>query len=210
MAPNMRQIAKRCFPNAGQVIDRFHVQRLALEALQNIRIKYRWEAIEQENTAISIAKKSGLQYQPELFSNGDTLKQLLARSRYALYRSENKWTDSQRIRAQLVFEQYPILHKAYKLCDKLRQIYNQQIETSLARTKLAQWYNQVELAGLKEFNTLAKTICHHHNDILNYFINRSTNASAESFNAKVKEFRTRFRGVKSNDFFLFRLTKLFA
>ena len=71
-------------------------------------------------------------------------------------------------------------------------------------------YNQVEHVGLKEFKTLAKTIYHHYQDILNYFVNRSANASAESFNAKVKEFRTRFRGVKSNDFFLFRLTTLFA
>ncbi|WP_240377647.1 transposase [Arachidicoccus soli] len=39
---------------------------------------------------------------------------------------------------------------------------------------------------------------------------RSTNASAESFNAKVKAFRSQFRGVKSIEFFLYRLTKLYA
>lgn len=42
MAGNMRLIAKKCFPNATRVIDRFHVQKLASEALQEIRIKYRW------------------------------------------------------------------------------------------------------------------------------------------------------------------------
>nr|WP_232505683.1 transposase [Flavobacterium crassostreae] len=46
--------------------------------------------------------------------------------------------------------------------------------------------------------------------MLNYFDNRSTNASAESFNAKIKTFRNQFRGVRKVDFFLFRLTKLFA
>ncbi|WP_252191228.1 transposase [Polaribacter sp. Q13] len=44
----------------------------------------------------------------------------------------------------------------------------------------------------------------------NYFNNRSTNASAESFNAKIKEFRTQFRGVRDVKFFLYRLTKLYA
>ncbi|WP_417764995.1 transposase [Sphingobacterium composti] len=44
----------------------------------------------------------------------------------------------------------------------------------------------------------------------NYFDNRSTNASAESFNAKIKAFRSQFRGVRDINFFLFRLTKLFA
>jgi transposase len=50
-------IAKKCFPNAIQVTDRFHVQKSTLEALQEIRIKYRWQAIDQENDAIEKAKK---------------------------------------------------------------------------------------------------------------------------------------------------------
>ena len=33
---------------------------------------------------------------------------------------------------------------------------------------------------------------------------------SESFNAKIKAFRSQFRGVKDVSFFLFRLTKLFA
>ena len=42
MAGNMDLIAKRCFPLAVRVTDRFHVQKLATEALQEIRIKHRW------------------------------------------------------------------------------------------------------------------------------------------------------------------------
>ena len=42
------------------------------------------------------------------------------------------------------------------------------------------------------------------------FDNRSTNASAESFNAKVKAFRAQFRGVRDIPFFIFRLAKIFA
>jgi transposase len=45
---------------------------------------------------------------------------------------------------------------------------------------------------------------------LNYFDNRSTNASAESFNAKIKAFRAAFRGVKNSSFFLFRLSNIYA
>ena len=43
--------------------------------------------------------------------------------------------------------------------------------------------------------------------ILKYFNNRSTNASAESFNAKIK---AQFRGVRDVKFYLYRWTKLFA
>jgi transposase len=44
----------------------------------------------------------------------------------------------------------------------------------------------VEKKGFKSFNTIAKSIQEHYLTILNYFDNRSTNASAESFNAKIK------------------------
>ncbi|WP_262923129.1 transposase [Arenibacter hampyeongensis] len=45
---------------------------------------------------------------------------------------------------------------------------------------------------------------------MNYFINRSTNASAESLNVKIMAFRAQFRGVRNTEFFLFKLTQLFA
>ena len=41
MAGNMGLIVKKSFPEATLVIDRFHVQKLALDALQQIRIKHR-------------------------------------------------------------------------------------------------------------------------------------------------------------------------
>jgi len=47
-------------------------------------------------------------------------------------------------------------------------------------------------------------------EILNYFVNRSTNVSAESLNAKIKDFRAQFRGVIDKKFFIFRLVKIFG
>jgi transposase len=90
MAGNMGLIVKKSFPQATQVIDRFHVQKLALDALQEIRIKHRWDALDKENDAIENARNNSLKYKPERFSNGDTLKQLLARSRYVLYKFSSK------------------------------------------------------------------------------------------------------------------------
>lgn len=84
MAGNMELIAKRCFRSAVRVTDRFHVQKLATEALQEMRIKYRWEALDAENEAIDRAKKAKVSFHAQVLPNGDTLKQLLARSRYVL------------------------------------------------------------------------------------------------------------------------------
>lgn len=210
LAGNMGIIAKTCFANAVQVIDRFHVQQLATEALQEIRIKHRWQAIDEENKAIEDAKKRKETYTSEILSNGDTIKQMLARSRYLLYKSEHKWTIEQKQRASLLFERYTDIQKAYKLCQELSWIYNTTVDKIYAFTRLAKWAEKVDQAGFKSFNTVSRTINTHHKKILNYFDNRSTNASAEAFNAKIKAFRSQFRGVGDINFFLFRLTKLFA
>ena len=210
MAGSMKLISKQCFPNAVTVIDRFHVQKLAIEAVQELRIKHRWEAIDKENEILKQAKDEKTKPEILIFENGDTRKQILARSRYLLYRTREKWTESQCLRAKILFDEYPDLEKAYNLSDKLRKIYNQNITKSVAMLKLAHWFKNIEESGFKSFSTLRNTITHHYNDILNYFEARSTNASAESFNAKIKNFRLQLRGVKDRAFFLFRIAKLFS
>lgn len=94
-----------------KVIDRFHVQRLAYDAVQQLRIKHRWGAIEEENNGITVN-----------YLNGDSKKQLLARGRYALYKSRSNWTKSQAIRAEIIFQEYPDLKQAYELAQKLGHI----------------------------------------------------------------------------------------
>lgn len=210
LAPSMELIAKRSFPNATIVSDRFHVQKLASDAVQEVRIKYRWEAINQENEERSLAKQMNKKFIPYVLENGDTEKQLLARSRYLLFKSQDKWTPTQRLRAELLFKYYPKIEQAYKLSRKLSVIYNLKTIKEVAYKKLALWYVEVEHAEFKSFNVIAQTIKNHYIHILNYFNNRSTNASAESFNAKIKALRRQFRGVRNIEFFLFRLAKVYA
>jgi transposase len=210
MAGSMNLIAKKCFPKTAIVTDRFHVQKLASEAVQEERIRLRWEIIDLENCAILEARKNETTYIPELLANGDTHKQLLARSRYLLFKSKTNWTVRQVERAEILFNLYPTIEKAYNLAQGLRYIYENNTNKDVARLKLAHWYDKVEKSQFKSFATIARSIQMHHIPILNYFNNRSTNASAESFNAKIKEFRAQFRGVRDIKFFLYRLTKLFA
>jgi transposase len=210
MADSMRKIVRRCFPDASRVIDRFHVQKLAYDALQEMRIAHRWDAINEETNAMEEAKLSYEKYVPQILENGDTKKQLLARSRYLLFKSADKWTEKQKHRAKLLFELYPDIKKGYSLTHSLRMIFSKNSIKGAARLSLARWYNDVEESGFKSFNTIAATVYEHHEEILNFFINRSTNASAESFNAKIKSFRASLRGVSDMKFFLFRVAKIWA
>jgi len=210
MAASMEKIVRSCFGKAQLVTDRFHVQKLAYEAVQEMRIKYRWEAIDQENKEIELARELGKTHVSHKLENGDTEKQLLARSRYLLFKREQNWTPSQAHRAEILFERYPALERAYKLSRKLAQIYQTTKNKGVAFTKLARWYEEVEKSGFKSFKTVARSIQNHYLSILNFFENRSTNASAESFNAKIKAFRAQFRGVRNIPFFLFRLANIYA
>lgn len=210
MAASMDKIVRVTFPKAALVTDRFHVQKLAYDAVQEMRIKYRWEAIDQENKEMELSRELGKKHVPDRLENGDTLKQLLARSRYLLFKSENNWTPSQVHRAEILFHRYPALEQAYELSRELGRIYQHTKIKGVAYTKLAQWYDQVEKSGFKSFITVAKSIYNHYPTILNFFDKRSTNASAESFNAKIKAFRSQFRGVRNVESFLFRLTKIYA
>ena len=210
MSNSMRLIARRCFPNAIRTIDRFHIQKLACDALQEMRIAHRWDAVQAETDAREEAQCMGHTYTPVILANGDTHKQLLARSRYLLFKSADKWTESQRQRAEVLFEAYPDLKEAYSLTHSLRMIFSKNSIKDAARLSLARWYDKVNRSGFKSFNVIAATLYEHYDEVLNFFVNRATNAFAESFNAKIKAFRTSLRGVTDIKFFLFRLTKLYA
>jgi len=209
MAKNMESSVKISFPNANLVTDRFHVIKLVIEALQHIRIQFRWEEIDKENKAIAQAKKNGKKYIPKIFENGDTPKQLLARSRYILFKKSSKWTQRQQQRAKILFREYPDLEKAYKIVMGFRSIYELK-DKNTARVKFNEWINDVFTNQRKEFYTAAKSVKVNLDNILNFFNNRNTNANAESFNSKIKLFRANLRGVSDTTFFLFRLQKLFA
>jgi transposase len=209
MARNMGLAVEKSFPKSRQVIDRFHAVRLITDAMQHLRVKLRWQAIEEENIAIKQAKQRGEKYYPPTLSNGDTVKELLARSRYLLYSFQEDWTTNQSKRAALLFEKYPLLKQAYKLSLTFRNIYKC-LSTEKAQVAFEDWKKQVVDSKIEEFNTDVNSIEYHLENILNFFTNRSTNANAESFNSKIKGFRANLRGVTDVKFFLFRLQKLFA
>ncbi len=179
-------ISKGFYPAASLVTDGFHVQKLAVEALQEMRIAYCWEALDLENREMELAKETGNGYKPVQLENGDTHKQLLTRSRYLLFKAENKWTPSQRVRAEILFHYYPNLETAYKLTMQLKGIYEHTTDKKFALGRLARWYETVEQSAFKTFNTAKRSIAAHYTTIINYFDRRSINASSDTLSVTHK------------------------
>ena len=63
------------------------------------------------------------------------------------------------------------------------------------KLRFANWGNEIMEKEVKQFYTVANTVKHNLDNILNFFINRNTNANAESFNSKIKLFRASQGGV---------------
>lgn len=216
MSTSMDRIVRSSFVGSQRVVDRFHVQKLVSQAVQEIRIGIRKKVIMSENEAHKKSQEEGKTYVADIYENGDSKKQLLARSRYLLFKSKSKWTDRQKERAIILFKNYPELENAYKLSMMFRSFYESSKTIETGKQKLEKWYERVESeikngkAYLEPFKIVADTIRLREKNILKYFMNRNTNASAESFNAKLKGFRSLVRGVTDKKFFLFRLSKLYG
>lgn len=127
-----------------------------------------------------------------------------------MYKSAEKWTLSQKQRSEILFDNYPDIKEAYSLTHSLRQIFNKYTIKDAARLSLAHWYDKVEKSGYKSFNIIGNTLYENSEQVLNFFVNRATNAFAEAFNAKIKAFRASVRGVIEVKLFLFRKAKRYA
>ena len=210
LSDSMRKIVSVAFPKAQRVIDRFHIQKLACDAVQEIRVAHRWNALQQANDEMEECEHVGKPYVPFRFSNGDTRPELLVRSRYLLFKSADKWTERQKERAKILFEEYPDIKMAYGLSHSLRMIFSKNTIKDAARLSMARWYDKVDDSRMKQFNVIAATFYEHYDEILNFYNNRASNAAAESFNAKIKLFRANLHGVVDKKFFLFRIAKLYG
>ncbi len=218
----MMLTARNVFPSASLVNDRFHVRQLISVAVDQLRIRYRWEILDAENEAIrehrqkrknAVSKEERElieKWEPERMENGETMPQIMARSRHIILKHKSKWNVQQKTRAGILFRMFPDLEKAYGLFLKFVDIFNEKTYAGVAGLNLARWYNEVEAFGNNEFNKVPETFENHNTTIINYFERRLTNASAESFNAKIKAFRTQFPGVGDIKFFMFRLTTLYS
>jgi len=209
MAANMKSAVQQVFTQASIVTDRFHVVRLVNECVQQVRVGLRRQEMDAENQAIIQARADKKRYVAEELANGDTPKQLLARMRNTLNQPKSSWSLSQHIRMSIAFARYPHLQTTYDHAMRLRSIYEQK-HKAIAAEHIQDWINDSHTYYKEEFATAANSVSNHMDTILNFFNHRSTNANAESFNAKIKLFRAIQKGVRDVPFFLFRLEKLFA
>lgn len=239
---SMAAIVKAVFPNATIIIDCFHIIKRCSEAIEEVRLKSKREAVkEQKKAQVEFKKKLekrvkarksyrkkhpktykgnkrgrkparlNAQFHPQVLPNGDTHIELLTRSRYLLMKSPDKWSESQKERGKILFELYPKIREAFAQVNSLRAIFrNKSLDRNNAKIKIHEWYQKVAACTLREVKSARDCIKAREEQVLNYFLSRATNASAESLNAKIKSFRAQLHGVADLKFFIYRLSCIFG
>jgi len=213
MAANYDWLGRQAFMNAYHVVDKFHVIKSLMEFLQAIRIGYR----QQEFALRRQAAQNKTPYIETNFSNGDTVLQLLARSRGLLFSTPDKWTDQQKQRAHILFERYPKIKTAYYLILKIRKWFSPpkgaktyQVTRDKKQQQLKELIKELLKSDIYEMKNAAFLLKKHMGTILHYFIAKETNAKAEALNQNLQRFINVNYGARNTDFFLFRVKTHFA
>ena len=171
---------------------------------ERMRVKYgnKWKKSKRGKKP----KRLNTRFEPPRLANGETLVEALTRCRKQLSMSREKWSATQEKRAKILFELYPKLEEAYNLINSLRAVFrNKKLTKETAKEEFEVWYEKVSACSLREIKSVRDTIKFYEDEILNYFIERQTNASAESLNSKIKCFRAQVKGVRDIPFFMYRL-----
>ncbi|WP_297238407.1 transposase [uncultured Porphyromonas sp.] len=152
----------------------------------------------------------------EKFSNEDTLKQPLHRSKGLLFKRNTEWTDDQQERAKLLFKQFSEIEEAYKYCLRIRKWY-EPIRPRYSDRKYKIKEEDLMLitkegmeSKVEEIRNIANFLRSNSTPILRYFYRRESNAKAEALNQNLRRIVSANYGVRNTDFFLYRIALHFS
>ena len=154
-----------------------------------------------------------LKIHSEELSNGETLLEALARSRYLLFKYPDDWTLSQFNRARALFEKFPEIKKVYDRCCEFRDwMKKENVGRNIRSHKedLQIWMQAVESDDIDEMLNFKSLIERNLTPVLNYFRFGATNAIAENINSRIQRFIMINQGTRDREFFYFRVAKYFS
>lgn len=150
-------------PNARLVIDKFHVVKMASEALDEERKRY--QATLSKNERVHVKKSI----------------------RWLTLKRPSNLSPAERKALEVVRETIPALARAYDVKEAFFRIYDDPDKAS-AQHAFEAWENALPQGELEKFHSLAKTVHNHYTDIFAYWDSpgRITNAYTECLNGLIK------------------------
>ena len=209
LSPTYEKFCNTVFPKATQTADKFHIIKNAIEALQSVRMRLKQSYL---SSLPKDKKERKAAEEKARLINGETPCEMLNRSRYLLFKQPHQWTVKQQKRANLLFEIYPEIKKAYYNILMFRDLLDKKNINRLhdMDKRWNKWFFQVDEDNIPEIVSFAALVERHEQKIKNYLLTGKTNAAAENMNSKLQRFITANYGTRDLDFFLFRIAKYFS
>lgn len=160
-----------CSPQAQIIFDRFHVQRLAHDALDEVRRDEVRAATEDERGA-------------------------LKKTRWALQKSPWNLNGVEMMKLARLSNVNRRIFRAYLLKDALAAVLDRK-QVNVAKTKLDEWISWASRSRLEPFRRVARTIRAHADGILAYVRSRLSNGRTEGLNGKLRTLTRRAYGFHS-------------
>jgi transposase len=161
--PYLEEVRKR-FPNAVVVIDKYHVLRMATEAVISVHRRLR---------------------------RGD--KSLLMPKIYLLRKRKHALSKQKKTELKSRLDQLPELAEAHKLKEEFLNIWNS-LDRGEAEARFDKWIKNIPAHLREDFGVLLSAFENWRQEILNYFDYRYTNAFTESVNNIIKQMQRIGRG----------------
>lgn len=176
-----REACQQVIPQAKIIIDKFHVVRMANNALESVRKSLRGSLTAKE-------------------------RRLLMHDRFILLKREHDLTEQEAFLLSGWALNYPLLGEAYRLKESFYSIYEAASKTE-AQQRYQYWLSSIPSELLLDFADLARACENWHPWIMNYFDYRITNAYTESLNNLTRATNRKGRGYS---FEALRAKMLFA
>ena len=155
-------------PHAKIVIDKFHVVRMASDAMEKIR----------RNMRNTLTHKQQLQ---------------LKNDRYILLKRNFQLTPMEQFTLECWTGQFPLLGQAYQMKEGFYNIWSNRTKAE-AELAYDTWFKQIPLELIDYFIPIVNTVDNWHEPIFNYFTSRYTNATTEALNGLIKIMNRNGRG----------------
>ena len=163
-------------PKAALVFDRFHVVKLMNEKLSDLRREMYHELTDKLH------------------------RKMLKRTRYLLMMNPENLKQNEKVdeKAQLneALKLNESLSVAYYLKEDLRQFWNQRSK-SAAEKFLDQWCRRADASGIRQLQTMAKTLRQHRRGLLNWYDHPISTGPLEGINNKIGALQRRAYGYRN-------------
>jgi len=159
---------QECFPCAKLTIDKFHVKKLLLDALDEVR------------------KDEQRAYRSKELHNSKKLLMI----------PETRQSEEQRLRVEMLSHQYPKTGRAFRIVQALDTVYASH-DIELAGSLFNKLYYWMRRSRLEPMKKAALTLRKYAAEILCYFKSRLTNAICEGINSMIQAAKRKARGYQT-------------